>query len=51
MDSEQGIQLDDLKRILQRRSTLMLGVLVAGVLLATFVAAILPTSTNRAPRC
>ena len=42
MDSEQGIQLDDLKRILQRRSTLVLAVLAAGVLIATFVAAILP---------
>ncbi len=42
MDSEQGIQLDDLKRILQRRSKLLGVVLVAGVLLSTFVAAVLP---------
>jgi polysaccharide chain length determinant protein (PEP-CTERM system associated) len=42
MDSEQGIQLDDLKRILQRRSQLVLAVFAAGVLLATFIAAILP---------
>jgi polysaccharide chain length determinant protein (PEP-CTERM system associated) len=42
MDSEQGIQLDDLRRILQRRSTLVLAVAAAGVLAATFIAAILP---------
>src|SRR5262245_61798331 len=42
MDSEQGIQLDDLKRILGRRSRLVLAVLAAGLLVATFVAAILP---------
>jgi len=42
MDSEQGIQLDDLKRILQRRSRLVLATLAGGVLLAIFVAAILP---------
>lgn len=42
MDTEQGIQLDDLKRILQRRSQLVLVVASAGVLLAIFVAAILP---------
>jgi polysaccharide biosynthesis transport protein len=42
MDSEQGIQLDDLKRVLQRRSRLVLGVMASGVLLATFIAAILP---------
>jgi polysaccharide chain length determinant protein (PEP-CTERM system associated) len=42
MDSEQGIQLDDLKRILQRRSQLVLAVFGAGVLISTFIAAILP---------
>jgi succinoglycan biosynthesis transport protein ExoP len=42
MDTEQGIQLDDLKRILERRSQLVLVVAAAGLLLATFVAAILP---------
>ncbi len=42
MDSEQGIQLDDLKHILGRRSRLVLAVLAAGLLLATFIAAILP---------
>jgi polysaccharide chain length determinant protein (PEP-CTERM system associated) len=42
MDTEQGLQLDDLKRILQRRSQLVLAVFAAGVLIATFVAAILP---------
>src|SRR5688572_28265954 len=42
MDTEQGIQLDDLKRILQRRSTLVVAVATAGVLVAIFVAAILP---------
>jgi polysaccharide chain length determinant protein (PEP-CTERM system associated) len=42
MDSEQGIQLDDLKRIFERRSRLVLVVLAASLLLATFIAAILP---------
>jgi len=42
MDTEQGIQLDDLKRILERRSQLVLAVAAAGLLLAIFVAAILP---------
>jgi len=42
MDSEQGIQLDDLKRILERRGRLVLGVFAAALLLSTFVAAILP---------
>jgi polysaccharide chain length determinant protein (PEP-CTERM system associated) len=41
MDSEQGIQLDDLKRILERRAWLVLAVLAGAVLLATFIAAIL----------
>src|SRR5512134_3083655 len=42
MDSEQGIQLDDVKHILRRRSRLV-GVLVAAaMLLAIFVAAVLP---------
>jgi polysaccharide chain length determinant protein (PEP-CTERM system associated) len=41
MDSE-GIQLDDLKRILQRRSRLVLAVAAVGVLIATFVASVLP---------
>ena len=42
MDSEQGIQLDDLKHILQRRSRLVLVVVGAAVLVAIFVAAVLP---------
>jgi len=42
MDSEQGIQLDDLKHILERRSRLVLAVLAGALLLATFIAAILP---------
>jgi polysaccharide biosynthesis transport protein len=42
MDFEQGIQLDDLKRILQRRSHLLVGMLAAGLLVAIFVASILP---------
>jgi polysaccharide chain length determinant protein (PEP-CTERM system associated) len=42
MDSEQGIQIDDLKGILQRRIHLVLGLLAAGVLTATFIASILP---------
>src|SRR5262245_19487387 len=42
MDSEQGIQLDDLKRILQRRSRLVLAVTGASVLVSVFVAAVLP---------
>jgi len=42
MDSEQGIQLDDLKRILQRRSRLVLAVAAAAFLLAIFVASVLP---------
>ena len=42
MDSEQGIQLDELKRILERRSRLVLAVLAAALLVATFIAAILP---------
>jgi polysaccharide chain length determinant protein (PEP-CTERM system associated) len=42
MDFEQGIQLDDLKRILLRRSQLVLTMLAAGVLVAVFVASILP---------
>jgi len=42
MDSEQGIQLDDVKRILQRRVHPVVATLTAGVLLATFIAAILP---------
>jgi polysaccharide chain length determinant protein (PEP-CTERM system associated) len=42
MDSEQGIQLDDLKRILKRRHRLVLAVAAAGALLSVFVAAVLP---------
>ncbi len=42
MDSEQGIQLDDLKKILQRRGRLVLAVAAAGFLAAVFVAAVLP---------
>jgi polysaccharide chain length determinant protein (PEP-CTERM system associated) len=42
MDSEQGIQLDDLKHILQRRSRLVLALVGAAVLVAIFVAAVLP---------
>ena len=42
MDSEQGIQLDDVKQILQRRSRLVLIVAAAGFLIAVFVAAVLP---------
>jgi polysaccharide chain length determinant protein (PEP-CTERM system associated) len=41
MDSEQSIQLDDLKRILQRRSHLVLVVFALCVLAAVFVASIL----------
>jgi polysaccharide chain length determinant protein (PEP-CTERM system associated) len=41
MDSE-GIQLDDLKRILQRRSRLVLAVAALGLLVAIFVASVLP---------
>ena len=42
MDFEQGIQLDDLKRIFQRRSHLLLGAIAAGLLVAIFIAAVLP---------
>jgi polysaccharide chain length determinant protein (PEP-CTERM system associated) len=42
MDSEQGIQLDDLKHILQRRGWLVLTLAAAAVLVAIFVAAVLP---------
>jgi len=42
MDSEQGIQLDDVKQILRRRSRLVLVVAAAGLLVATFIAAVLP---------
>jgi polysaccharide chain length determinant protein (PEP-CTERM system associated) len=42
MDSEQGIQLDDLKKILQRRGRLVLAFAVAGALVAVFIAAVLP---------
>jgi polysaccharide chain length determinant protein (PEP-CTERM system associated) len=41
MDSE-GIQLDDLKQILRRRSRLVLAVAAAGFLIAVFVASVLP---------
>jgi polysaccharide chain length determinant protein (PEP-CTERM system associated) len=41
MDSE-GIQLDDLKRILQRRSRLVLAVAAVSFLIAIFVASVLP---------
>jgi polysaccharide chain length determinant protein (PEP-CTERM system associated) len=42
MDSEQGIQLDDVKQILRRRIRLVLAVAAAGLLVATFIAAVLP---------
>jgi polysaccharide chain length determinant protein (PEP-CTERM system associated) len=42
MDSEQGIQLDDLKKILQRRGRMVLAFAVVGFLAAVFVAAVLP---------
>jgi len=42
MDSEQGIRLDDLKGILQRRSRLVVTVAAACFLLAIFVASVLP---------
>jgi polysaccharide chain length determinant protein (PEP-CTERM system associated) len=42
MDSEQGIQLDDVKHILQRRARLVLALVVVAVLVAIFVAAVLP---------
>lgn len=42
MDSEQGIQLDDLKKILQRRGRLVAALAAAGLLVAVFVAAVLP---------
>jgi polysaccharide chain length determinant protein (PEP-CTERM system associated) len=42
MDSEQGIQLDDLKGILRRRGRIFLAVVTATFLVAIFVASVLP---------
>jgi protein tyrosine kinase modulator len=42
MQADQNIQLDDLKHILLRRSRLVFGVVIVGLLLAIFVASILP---------
>jgi polysaccharide chain length determinant protein (PEP-CTERM system associated) len=42
MQFDQGIRLDDLRQILARRSRLVLAALLAGLLIATFIASILP---------